>query len=215
MQHASKENSTSSRSERTPGSTGGMDEKGETDNPVTVDCGTPSEIAGTSAGTGGVGTTRGTAGTSTGGATTMGIHVIKRIIYLCGFSEDSTMVKYIDQEQWTDLVLVSTLIIYDIKDFHKVRCDITYEASPLKTHCRILKCFLLFYKWRCSELSTTLDEDDVFCFTKTKFLDYCGSPGCYHDIKVAEGLAPATPNASEAGVRLFRNSNRRVVGFFG
>ena len=57
----------------------------------------------------------------------------------------------------------------------------------------MLKCFLLFYNWQCSELSTTLTDQHVLGFTRTEFLAYCGSPGCYHDIQVAEGLAPVTP----------------------
>ena len=104
------------------------------------------------------------------------------------------MVKYIDQEQWTELVHVTTLLVDDIKDFHTVRRDGSYEASPLKIHCRMLKCFLLFYNWQCSELSTTLTDQHVLAFTKTEFLAYCGSPGCYHDIQVAERLAPVTPH---------------------
>ena len=107
------------------------------------------------------GTTGGTAGTSTGGATTTRTPVIQHIIKLCGFSEDSTMVKYIDQEEWTDLAHVTTLLIDDIKDFHTLRSDGNYEASPLKTHCRMYKCFILYYKWRCDDMSTILDEDDV------------------------------------------------------
>ena len=84
------------------------------------------------------GTTGGTAGTSTGGATTTRTPVIQHIIKLCGFSEDSTMVKYIDQEEWTDLAHVTTHLIDDIKDFHTIKSDGNYEASPLKT--RIVAC---------------------------------------------------------------------------
>ena len=151
-----------------------------TETPVTGDGGSPGTTAGTSTGTGGVGTTGATAGTSsgasTGGTTKTRTLVIKHIIYLCGFSEDSTMVAYMDQEQWTDLVHVTTLLIDDIKDFHTVRRDSTYEASPLKTHCRMFKCFLLYYKWRCDDMSTILHEDDVVeLFTRTLFLEYCGS----------------------------------------
>ena len=145
------------------------------------------------AGTSG-GTTGGTTRTSTGGATITRTPVIQHIIKLCGFSEDSTMVNYIDQEEWTDLAHVTTLLIDDIKDFHTLRSDGNYEASPLKTHCRMFKCFLLYYKWRCNDMSTILDEDDVLgLFTRTLFLEYCGSADCYRDIQVAEGLAPAAP----------------------
>ena len=95
---------------------------------------TPDSNDGTSgtdtAGTSG-GNTGGTAGTSTGGATRTRTKVIQHIIKLCGFSEESTMVKYIDQEEWTDLAHVTTLLIEDIKDFHTLRSDGNYEASPL------------------------------------------------------------------------------------
>ena len=164
---------------------------------------TPTETTpGSNDGTGGTdtagtsgGTTGGTAGTSTGGATTTRSPVIQHIIKLCGFPEDSTMVKYIDQEEWTELAHVTTLLIDDIKDFHTIRSDGNYEASPLKTHCRMLKCFLLYYKWRCDDMSTILHEDDVLdLFTRTLFLEYCGSADCYRDIQVAEqGLTPAAP----------------------
>ena len=62
---------------------------------------TPTETTpGSNDGTGGTdtagtsgGTTGGTAGTSTGGATTTRSPVIQHIIKLCGFPEESTMVK--------------------------------------------------------------------------------------------------------------------------
>jgi hypothetical protein len=147
-------------------------------------------------GTGGT-DTAGTSGGNTGGtAGTSRTPVIQHIIKLCGFSEDSTMVKYIDQEEWTELVHVTTILIDDIKDFHTIRDDGNYEASPLKTHCRMFKCFLLYYKWRCDEMSTILHEDDVLdLFTRTLFLEYCGSAACYRDIQVAEGLTPAAPRS--------------------
>ena len=190
-----KKSSSSSRSEPMPGSTSGTD---GTETPVTGDGGSPGTTAGTSTGTGGAGTTGATAGTSTGtsagGTTKTRTPVITHIIYLCGFSEDSTMVAYMDQEQWTDLAHVTSLLVDDIKDFHTVKRDGTYEASPLKTHCRMFKCFLLYYKWRCDDMSTILDEDDVLgLFTRTLFLEYCGSADCYRDIQVAEGLTPAAP----------------------
>ena len=70
--------------------------------------------------------------------------IIKHIIFLCGFTEDSVMVKYMKQQEWKVLFHVTTLHFDEIKDFETVRDDGRFEASPLKTHCRILKCFLLF-----------------------------------------------------------------------
>ena len=39
----------------------------------------------------------------------------------------------------------------------------------------MFKCFLLYYRRKCRDLSTTLDEEDVMNFTKLGFNDYVGS----------------------------------------
>jgi hypothetical protein len=56
--------------------------------------------------------------------------IIKHIIELCGFSLDTAMVDYICQQQWEDLVDVTTIDIGDIKDFHVVRRNGTFNAKP-------------------------------------------------------------------------------------
>ena len=119
--------------------------------------------------------------------------IIKHIIYLGGFTEDSVMVKYMKQQEWKVLFHVTTLHFDEIKDFETVRDDGRFEASPLKTHCRILKCFFLYYKKKCSDLSTTLAEEDVLDFKKTLFEEYCSSADCYRDREAAEGLISTTP----------------------
>ena len=43
---------------------------------------------------------------------------IKNIIELCGFASDSTMVKYIEQQQWHELVHVAMVEVESVKDFH-------------------------------------------------------------------------------------------------
>ena len=46
--------------------------------------------------------------------------IIKHIIYLCGFTEDSVMVRYMQQQEWKVLFHVTTLHFDEIKDFETV-----------------------------------------------------------------------------------------------
>ena len=47
--------------------------------------------------------------------------VIAKIISLCGFSDDSVMVKFIKQKNWKKLFQVSNISVNDVKDFHTVK----------------------------------------------------------------------------------------------
>ena len=49
--------------------------------------------------------------------------IIDFIIDFCKFPDDSTMVKYIDQQGWTELIHVTTIGLDEIKDFHTVNDD--------------------------------------------------------------------------------------------
>ena len=49
--------------------------------------------------------------------------VIAKIISLCGFSDDSVMVKFIKQKQWKKLFQVTSSRVEDVKDFHTVKED--------------------------------------------------------------------------------------------
>ena len=63
--------------------------------------------------------------------------IIDHIIKICDFSHDSTIVKYMVQQQWTDLDHVVMVDLDEVKDFHTVREDgLTFEAKPMLTHCR-------------------------------------------------------------------------------
>ena len=78
--------------------------------------------------------------------------VIAKIISLCGFSDDSVMVKYIKQKQWNKLCQVTNISIEDIKDFHTVKKDgFSMDEKPFMTHLRMLKGFILYYKRMCLE----------------------------------------------------------------
>jgi hypothetical protein len=116
--------------------------------------------------------------------------IIKHIIALCGFPDDSSMVEIIQQQELMDLADVITLTLDDANDIKLVNDDGSCAAKPLTHHVCKLKAFLLLYSRKCISLSSTLDEEDVLNMTKTELKDYCGSPG-YHD-NLSTGLSPST-----------------------
>jgi hypothetical protein len=71
-----------------------------------------------------------------------------------------------------------------------------FDAKPMLKDRRMLKCFLLFYRFKCDELSNTLTDDDVLFWKKSIFRDYCGSADCYREMAIAEGF-PAPPNVAK------------------
>jgi hypothetical protein len=76
--------------------------------------------------------------------------------------EDSTMVKYFDQQGWTDLVQVTTLGIEEFKDFYTVKDDsFTFEAQPMWVHIRLLNGSLLYFWRKCKVFSATFSTDNV------------------------------------------------------
>ena len=78
--------------------------------------------------------------------------VIDYIIWLCDFPEDSTMVKFFQEQGWTKLIYVTTIGIDEVKDFYTVKDDgMTFEAKPMLIHVRLFKGFLLFYKRKSRE----------------------------------------------------------------
>ena len=73
--------------------------------------------------------------------------VIDHIIWLCGFPDDYTMVKYIKQQGWHELFHVTGIGLADIKRFYTVGMNgITLEAKPLTTHTNMLRGFIMYYK---------------------------------------------------------------------
>jgi hypothetical protein len=131
--------------------------------------------------------------------------VIAKIVALCGLPFYSTMVKFIEQQEWLELGHVTSIGVNEVKDFHTVRNDGNYDAKPMMIHLRMLKAFLMFYTRKCHELSTTLDEHDVMDFTNTQLKEYVGSPD-YHD-DLAMSVAPPRPNLLVT-TREQRNCNR-------
>jgi hypothetical protein len=58
-------------------------------------------------------------------------NVIKHIQELCGFPEDSTMVKYMTQQGWESLIDITMLSLEEIKDFATTKEDGSFEAKPM------------------------------------------------------------------------------------
>jgi hypothetical protein len=124
--------------------------------------------------------------------------VIAKIVALCGLPVNLTMVKFIEQQEWSELGHVTSIGVNEVKDFHTVCNDGNYDAKPMMIHLRMFKAFLMFYTQKCHELSTTLDEHDVMDFTNTQFKEYVGSPD-YHDDLSMSG-APLKPSLLPRGI---------------
>ena len=104
--------------------------------------------------------------------------VIQHIIKLCGFADESTMVSYIDQEQWQSVFDVVTHHFKQIDDFNVTQDNGKFDSKPMLKDRRMLKCFLLFYRYKCNELSSVEIDEDVVMWKRSEFLDYCGSLSC-------------------------------------
>jgi hypothetical protein len=55
--------------------------------------------------------------------------VIARIVALYGLPVYSTMVKFIEQQKWSELGHVTFIGVNEVKDFHTVRYDENYDAK--------------------------------------------------------------------------------------
>ena len=124
----------------------------------------------------------------TNGTSDVVIHtpVIAKIIYLCGFSDDSVMVKFIKQKQWKKLFQVTSISVNDLKDFHTVKKDgLSIDEKPLMIHLRMLKCFLMYYKHKSRENDKYLTEDDVMNIERDNFYSYCGSDDYFTDLSAS------------------------------
>jgi hypothetical protein len=124
------------------------------------------------------------------------VEVINHIIDICGFPDDSTMVEYINKQQWTELADVVMITLAEVDEFKLVNKDGSYKAKPMQHHVRRLKGFLLVYNRKCHDLSTTLDEENVFDITKRQYLEYVGSPNFNADVH--EGLYAQNQKARHA-----------------
>jgi hypothetical protein len=120
--------------------------------------------------------------------------IIKHIIKICKFPDDSTMVEFIQQEGWASLTDVLMISMSDFSDFKTVDDKGMYKAAPMKMHLRKFRGFLLYYHRKCRDLSTQLVEDDVLDITVQQFNDYCSSMEFHDDLEA--GLVSRTPKST-------------------
>ena len=135
--------------------------------------------------------------------------VIDHILDLCGFPRDSTMMKIIEQQGWSELSDVTMLTLDDIKDLILTKDDGSFDAKPMTIHVRKLKGFLLYYNRKSKELFTTLGVDDVLSITKTEFLEYCGSPDYHADLEGGLVVKQTTSTPDALTAQEFRKSVKR------
>jgi hypothetical protein len=84
----------------------------------------------------------------------------------------------------------------DFKDIYTVSSDgVTVKAWPLKTHLRMLQCFLLWFKWHNRSFYCTTSEDDVLLLQKSAFDEYIRSEEYAEDNAAASILAAASLRA--------------------
>jgi Reverse transcriptase (RNA-dependent DNA polymerase) len=159
--------------------------------------------------TGGKPTEQGGGTTPTGGGGTSGLsdtsfdddvsvkkkppraRIVDFIINTCGFPEDSTMVKVIDQQGWEELHSVVSMDIEKIKDFTVRNEHGLYEEKPLLVHLTFMKGFILLYRRRCKELSSVLDDHDTMNFiSKDQFKHYMRSEMFQEDVAASKTTTP-------------------------
>jgi hypothetical protein len=100
------------------------------------------------------------------------------------------MVKYIDQQQWSQLVHIVAVGLEAIDEFFAVKSDgLTFGAAPMYIHLRTFKSFLLCYKSKTCWGEGPMD-DDVMNWTPRDFKKYCSSKA-YRDDYAAN--CPTTP----------------------
>jgi hypothetical protein len=81
-----------------------------------------------------------------------------------------------DQQKSEKLEHIVTVELEDFRDIYTVRSNgVTVKAWPLKTHLRMLKFFLLWFKWHIHSFYCTTSEDDVLLLKKSAFDEYIRS----------------------------------------
>jgi hypothetical protein len=75
--------------------------------------------------------------------------IMQHIIDICGFSSNSPMMQYMDQQQWSELEHKVMTKLDEIKEFKMYHNDgFTCERVTMIIHQKNLRDFLLFCKWK-------------------------------------------------------------------
>jgi hypothetical protein len=110
---------------------------------------------------------------------------ISKIMLMCDFHDDSTMARYIDQQQWAELEHVAMIDVIEVKDFFTVDQDGNFEAKPMMVHLCMFKAFLLFYRQKRRESPFKMTEDNVLLITKGEFNRYWDSDQNQFDLAIS------------------------------
>jgi hypothetical protein len=137
------------------------------------------------------------------------IEIINHFIKVCGFSHDSLMVKYIDQQQWSELAHIAMHGLEDSKDFEVFQADgFTPLGKPMLIHQKLFKSFLLYYKRQTLWEEEGPSEAEVMCWTPEEFKTYLTTKA-FHDDHAEycgprSGISPRTSNGigNQGGSRL-------------
>jgi hypothetical protein len=132
--------------------------------------------------------------------------IIQHIIDMCGFSADSLMVRYMDQQQWSELEHVVMTKLDEIKDFKTYHDDgfTICDGGPMIIHQKKLQAFLLFYKWKMLWEEEGPTEDEVLEWTPCEFNAYCKSKEFHDDY--ANYLNPHLSKPMKSSNRVAGNS---------
>jgi hypothetical protein len=99
--------------------------------------------------------------------------IINQFVKIWGFSHNSLMVKYIDQQQWSELAHIVMHGLEESKDFEVFQDDgFTTLGKLMLIHQKLFKSFLLYYKWQTLWEEEGPSEAEVKClvvFSRFRF----------------------------------------------
>jgi hypothetical protein len=127
--------------------------------------------------------------------------IINHFIKICGFSHDSLMVKYIDQQQWSELAHIVMHGLEDSKDFDVFQDDgFATLGKPMLIHQKLIKSFLLYSKRQTLWEEEGPSEAEVMCWTPEEFKAYLTTKA-FHDDHAEYcgpryGIPPISSNGS-------------------
>jgi hypothetical protein len=109
------------------------------------------------------------------------------------------LVKFIDQQQWSTLEHVVSVGFDEVGEFFTVRDDrISFEDTPMLTHLRRFKAFLLYYHNKtCWGEGPTVD--DVLSWTPNDLTESSSSKAYHDDYAAASQSIPLKASQISGG----------------
>jgi hypothetical protein len=126
--------------------------------------------------------------------------IIIHFIKICGFSHDSSMVRYIDQQQWSELAHIVMHGLEDSKSFEVFRDDgISTLGKTMLIHQKLFQSFLLYYKRQTLWEEEDPSEAEVMCWNPEEFKTYLTTKAFHDDHAQYCGLRSAITSRSSNG----------------